>query len=892
MKNFFRSYQYRHFLLIIPVTLAIFLTSVFTPFAGNRITLASGIMYAKVGDTVEIEPTDYSSSYEYSWILKKGNEVMPISVSDGSTESQPASTSSKRVFENTFLEEGEYTVNLIRTDKRTNETLSTIVTVMVSLSSPTFETTKVGLETLPKATDGIVTVSGDSAEVIFLPKATGGGAPSEFRIDADIAVDSDDDGIADNDIDNKLHSSFYTGNAWSTVYSNDKPSRIAELTVLYDAGSTEKTTVEIVFSETLAEDLKNKPLKAVLETIPPSDGNGIIHLKKPEEKVMFFSGKSEGDILEYRIDKNIIFDTNEDGDPANDVDNLDSDSFTTGSSWETVFKDSWGEISIQLLVVGSDRKGSKIERTIVFDAEEIIPDENPDEIPEDLPPVSFMKLISSQEEVFRGESVDFLLLGMPEGVETQWDFDGDSVTDYEGEKTTLTYRYETAGTIPLTVIVKNNGEEITRFTKNIVVKGSSESESLTSPPVANFIFSAHDNAFTFENTSTADPRLLNGALSYSWDFGDNGTSDEMNPSHTYANLGMYSVVLTITDSIGRSTTTAQNIEVKSLPQVTPPVIPSSSGNGEEPVTPPKDPPASSGNGESPQVTAEEKTEGGGGWILIIVLIFLVPIILIGAYLIIRKIQLPDLSFEEIIIMDLEKLKGKKFKKEGPVLTPGSPDGTIVQGAGINPEVVSAPLKDQSAPSPSPVQPAPPQTPSWLKTDEDEITTDKETPSYTEESVHKAVENPPLAQADGEAPDWLKPHLNTGDSVSPAPVSLSSPKDDIEDATAPDWLNPQDEAIPSVPTPGNPEEMTVPAIPEEHNNESALPDWLKGEDENNEIVNGTTPPIPEATPVDEGEQNNGGSEPPAPPQPGQNISANPGDHHDEEALPDWLKGKDE
>ncbi len=44
------------------------------------------------------------------------------------------------------------------------------------------------------------------------------------------------------------------------------------------------------------------------------------------------------------------------------------------------------------------------------------------------------------------------------------------------------------------------------------------------------------------------------ALTYAWDFGDDGTSTEAAPSHTYANSGTYTVSLTVTDGCGYAET--------------------------------------------------------------------------------------------------------------------------------------------------------------------------------------------------------------------------------------------------------------------------------------------------------------------------------------------------
>ena len=53
---------------------------------------------------------------------------------------------------------------------------------------------------------------------------------------------------------------------------------------------------------------------------------------------------------------------------------------------------------------------------------------------------------------------------------------------------------------------------------------------------------------TFTNTS-------NGAVSYSWTFGDGGTATTASPVHSYANLGTYTVTLTVINANGCSSTT-------------------------------------------------------------------------------------------------------------------------------------------------------------------------------------------------------------------------------------------------------------------------------------------------------------------------------------------------
>ena len=81
----------------------------------------------------------------------------------------------------------------------------------------------------------------------------------------------------------------------------------------------------------------------------------------------------------------------------------------------------------------------------------------------------------------------------------------------------------------------------------------SKSGSMSSSPVpaASFTYSGAGMApanVSFTNTSS-------NATSYLWDFGDNGTSTEASPSHTYTKGGVYTVSLKAQGSGGNSTST-------------------------------------------------------------------------------------------------------------------------------------------------------------------------------------------------------------------------------------------------------------------------------------------------------------------------------------------------
>jgi PKD domain len=56
----------------------------------------------------------------------------------------------------------------------------------------------------------------------------------------------------------------------------------------------------------------------------------------------------------------------------------------------------------------------------------------------------------------------------------------------------------------------------------------------------------------FSSAGSSDPE--GGALTYSWNFGDGNTSTAANPSHTFTGTGQRTVMLTVTDPVGRTGT--------------------------------------------------------------------------------------------------------------------------------------------------------------------------------------------------------------------------------------------------------------------------------------------------------------------------------------------------
>lgn len=126
-----------------------------------------------------------------------------------------------------------------------------------------------------------------------------------------------------------------------------------------------------------------------------------------------------------------------------------------------------------------------------------------------------------------------------------WDFgDGQNI---QGNYNTATHIYNFPQVPPITLNVTNSFGCYAAITNNSlveVVKGVQAAFTPSTATVCNV-----GESISFTNTSTGS-----GTLTYKWDFGDNTTSTEMSPSHTYATKGIYFATLTATSSDGCTST--------------------------------------------------------------------------------------------------------------------------------------------------------------------------------------------------------------------------------------------------------------------------------------------------------------------------------------------------
>ncbi len=128
-----------------------------------------------------------------------------------------------------------------------------------------------------------------------------------------------------------------------------------------------------------------------------------------------------------------------------------------------------------------------------------------------------------------------------------WSFPGGNPSSSTEQNPVVVY--DTPGSYDVTLVASNSEGDDTYTQIQFII--------VNTVPTVDFSSTINGTTVSFSNNST-------GATEYLWDFGDNTTSTEPNPEHTYAETGDYTVTLTATNECG-SVTTTQSITILDTP---------------------------------------------------------------------------------------------------------------------------------------------------------------------------------------------------------------------------------------------------------------------------------------------------------------------------------------
>jgi len=132
-----------------------------------------------------------------------------------------------------------------------------------------------------------------------------------------------------------------------------------------------------------------------------------------------------------------------------------------------------------------------------------------------------------------------------------WDF-GDAMT---GTGKITTHAYATPGLKTITLTVTDTVGQTNSVSHDVTVAGNA--------PVASFTATVRANGYTvavngMNSTGT-------GALTYSWNWGDMITQAGMTATHTYLSNGLYTITLTVKDTLGLTGSTSQIVSISNTP---------------------------------------------------------------------------------------------------------------------------------------------------------------------------------------------------------------------------------------------------------------------------------------------------------------------------------------
>ena len=157
--------------------------------------------------------------------------------------------------------------------------------------------------------------------------------------------------------------------------------------------------------------------------------------------------------------------------------------------------------------------------------------------------------ITSDIVSFNSTSVDL------DGIIVNWTWDFNDGTYGYGEN--ISHSFDN-GTFNVVLWVKDDVGSYNVTNKTITVTNPHPSVDFTYVPLN----PTTSDTIYFEDTSS--DRKVRSITNWTWDFGDGNNSYLQDPTHSYADNGTYTVMLTVTDNNGASNSTSKNITVSNV----------------------------------------------------------------------------------------------------------------------------------------------------------------------------------------------------------------------------------------------------------------------------------------------------------------------------------------
>jgi len=380
--------------------------------------------------------------------------------------------------------------------------------------------------------------------VLHLDESTGG--IREYHIDTNVGVDSDDDGVAANDADNRTHPSFFAGGSFpvSLVPGAGEKEREMRLVVFGVQGEVSDAKITVVF-DSLA------PIIPILHTMPLQDSfRKAVVLPAGGGMLQFDASDSVGATSRYLLDLDLDLDldTDRDGNAANDNDVAGTVFERTGEETNILLLPNGKNARRVGLTVINNRGQSNTMMLSVLFGDGVMPPLPP---PQD---DGTLRMIASTRVLIVGEEFSLTVEGAPTGTASYaWDLQSDGQPDTTTLTPTLLLRPDAPGVLPVRATLRDANDLTLGTVQAEFTVQSNASEPHEQIPVGG---EAGSEALRIDttiegNAVTVQPIIaesIDQTKIYStWDFGDGAKSYLFTPTHEYADAGSYDVRLSLTD---------------------------------------------------------------------------------------------------------------------------------------------------------------------------------------------------------------------------------------------------------------------------------------------------------------------------------------------------------
>jgi len=359
---------------------------------------------------------------------------------------------------------------------------------------------------------------------------------------------------------------------WDGDGTYDETVSEAVITHTYDEAGTYEATLKVTAFDNISSTDSLTVTINKLNEIPTASPGGPYTATAGKELTLdgSASSDSDGSIAEYTWD----FGDSSTGSGVNPV-----HTYASAGEYTLTLKvkdDKGAESAAVTNIVTVEEETIEVEGDIGQEEETQEEQQNSEEENDDEEDTDVVKTVTAEagddEVAYVGDKLTFdatqsVVSPLSDGtvISYSWDWDGDGTYDETVSEAVITHTYDEAGTYEATL--KVTAFDNISSTDSLTVTINKLNEIPTASPGGPYTATA-GKELTLDGSASSDS---DGSIAeYTWDFGDSSTGSGVNPVHTYASAGEYTLTLKVKDDKGaESAAVTATVSVKEAEKVYP-----------------------------------------------------------------------------------------------------------------------------------------------------------------------------------------------------------------------------------------------------------------------------------------------------------------------------------